>query len=532
MLGYIRSRFLIFILLLASGSVMLLSCEYEQQNSQEEEQLVPLIPEALNAMSFSVSTNDSIAQAYFDQGLQLGYAFGRGDARRSFIEAQQLDSTCAMCYWGEAWASGPYLNNQRDVQPGAYDAVKKAMKLAEAGHTNAMEKSLIAALNTRYNKEDDLTNRAQLDTAYAQAMEKVYQDFTKHPEIATLYAEALFILEPRSGERSVTDPDVTRIVEVLEEAMKENGMHPGLCHFYIHILEASDQPERALSCAEYIGDSIPGASHINHMPSHIWNRVGEWHKSVSANIKAWHTDLKAARGEAFEIYEGHNLHMLAFTAAMDGQGAIAIQAAKDLTKITGSNVQHLLALIRFGRFEEVLELVSRPDGETEGGIWEFAQGYAQLKTGNKGTAQDYLESLKKIANNSEDNYNRHSAKELLGVLGFILEGEILREDSQYNESVKAFEKAIEFYDQFEYSEPESLPFSPRHWLGAVLIDMGDYEKAEEVYRRQLDHHPDNGWSLYGLKKAFAGQGKSVEKVESDFLESWKRSEVWIESAQF
>ncbi|MCW9711708.1 hypothetical protein LQ318_02220 [Aliifodinibius salicampi] len=512
--------------------MMLLSCEYEQQNSQEDEQLVPLIPEALNAMSFSISTDDSIAQAYFDQGLQLGYAFGRGDARRSFIEAQQLDSTCAMCYWGEAWARGPYLNNQWYVQPGAYDAVKKAMELAEAGHTNAMEKSLITALDTRYNKEDDLTNRAQLDTAYVQAMEKVYQEFPGHPEITTLYAEALFILEPRRGERSLADPDVKRIVEVLEEAMKETGMHPGLCHFYIHVLEASDQPERALSCAEYIGDSIPGASHINHMPSHIWNQVGEWEKSVSANINAWHTDLKADRGEAFEIYEGHNLHMLAFTAAMDGQGAISIQAAKDLAKITGSNVQHLLALIRFGRFEEVLELVSRPDGETEGGIWEFAQGYAQLKTGNKDTAQDYLESLKSIANNSEDNYNRHPAQKLLGVLGYILEGEIFRKDKSYIKAVKAFEEAVTIYDQFEYSEPEPLPFSPRHWLGSVLIDMGDYSKAEEVYRRQLEHHPNNGWSLFGLKEALKRQGKPEEEVENDFLESWKRSEVWIESAQF
>jgi hypothetical protein len=275
-----KCRYLFYICLIGVLMIILKSCTNIQQEKQEVGPLVPLLPEALNEMTFPISTNDSTAQAYFDQGLQLGYAFNRGNAIDSFIEAQKRDSTCAMCYWGEAWTKGPYLNNQDKVLDGTSDAISRAVNLAEKGYTNELETALINALETRYNEFDNLNNRTELDTAYAQSMKQVYQEFPNHPEVTSLYAEALFILEPRSEYRDIQDPDVSRIVNVLEESMKQHGMHPGLCHFYIHILEASDQPERALSCAEYIGDSIPGASHINHMPSHIYNRVGEWGKSV------------------------------------------------------------------------------------------------------------------------------------------------------------------------------------------------------------------------------------------------------------
>jgi tetratricopeptide (TPR) repeat protein len=217
---------------------------------------------------------------------------------------------------------------------------------------------------------------------------------------------------------------------------------------------------------------------------------------------------------------------------MDGQGAIAIQAGKDFAKLTDNNMYEALALIRFGRFEEVLELSNRPPGDIPGGIWDFTQGYAHLKVGNIGTARNYLENIKQTAEESETSYRGQKAEDLLGSVGFILEGEILREEKELTMAVEAFNKAVDAYDKLPYSEPETLPFSPRHWLGSVLLEMKEYNKAEKVYREQLEHHPNNGWSLYGLMQSMEGQDKQTKKIQKEFSDSWKRSDTWIPSANF
>lgn len=526
----LKLRFSFFVWIIGL-SLILFSC-HQTQRVDEEKLLIPLVTEALGDNSFPISTDEKRVQLYFDQGLQLGYAFGRGDAKRSFMEAQKIDSNCAMCFWGEAWTRGPYLNNQKQLQKGTYQSIKKAVELADAGYTNNIETALIQALKTRYNKADNLDNRTELDSTYAREMGLVYQQYPNNPDVATLYAEALFLLEPRMAYRDVDDPDVQRIIQVLESTIKNNGMHPGACHFYIHILESSNRPEKALSCAEYIGNSIPGASHINHMPSHIYNRLGQWGKSVEVNLKAWHTDQKAREGEAFAIYPDHNLRMLSFVASMNGQGAIAIQAAKDAAKISGNHMYHALALIRFGRFDEVIHLNSESSDLIPSGILEFALGYASLKLGDMDNAQDILNRLKKMAQNSEAGYRSTPSDLLLGTIAHILEGEIYRERKQMAEAVNSFKKAVSLYDQLGYSEPETLPFSARHWLGSIYLNLKDYQMAETVYRKELEQHPNNGWSLYGLMKSLEGQNKSIVQIKNQFEESWKRSEVWIESARF
>ena len=206
----------------------------------------------------------------------------------------------------------------------------------------------------------------------------------EHPDdldIATLYADALFLLEPRRGTRDAQAPTVRKLHAVLEGILSRDVRHPGACHLYVHATESTAVPGRAEACAEFLGTSIPGASHINHMPSHTWNEVGRWGDSVRANLMAWHSDQKAAVGQGFAIYPEHNLHMLLYAASYDGQGAIAMRAGKDFTKLTGSSFHEVLTLTRFGRFDEVLEITARPRGEVEAGLWDFAQGYARLKTG-------------------------------------------------------------------------------------------------------------------------------------------------------
>lgn len=493
---------------------------------------IGLLSTALGTFHRPISSTNAEAQQFFDQGFQMMYAFARLDAVRSFREAWKRDPGCAICYWGEAWAWGSYLNGPMPAEqsPFAYYAIQKAISLKASA--SPVERDFIDALAPRYVEKFDPKTRRQQDEAYAESMRKLAE---KHPtdlDAVTLYADALFLLEPRRGRRDVNAPNIKRLHGVLESVLAKDNRHPGACHLYVHATESTDRPELAESCAEFLGRSIPGASHIQHMPSHTWNEVGRWADSVRSNLEAWHSDLKADIGEGFAIYPDHNLHMLLYAASMDGQGAIAMQAGKDYTKRTGDTMYQVLTLIRFGRFDEVIEVTKRPEREVPAGAWDFAQGYARLKTGDADFARLYLGRVKKTAETSSQEFRQHPAKRLLGVLAHILEGEILLADKDTAGAIAAFEKAVQLDDELEYDEPEPLPFPARHWLGAALIQEKRYAEAEAVYREDLDQHPHNGWSLLGLRQALTGQGKTDAAVEEDFAKSWARADHWVRWSRF
>ena len=489
---------------------------------------------ALGSFSYQISSKNSKAQAFFDQGVQLKYAFATKDATRSFREAWKADSTCAICYWGEAWSMGAYLNGKlsEDLAPHALAAIRKASELAE-DYASPVEKALIEAMTVRYVEEFDPEKASIQDTAYAKAMAKVYEQFPEDLDVATIYAEALFVLEPRRGTRALDKPEVMRLHEILEKVLKTDITHPGACHLYIHATESTEKPEKALDCARLLGNAIPGASHINHMPSHTYNELGLWGEAVKANIKAWQSDQKAKYGEGFNIYAGHNLHMLLFAASMDGQGAIAMQAGKDHAKITGSTMYEVLTMIRFGRFDEVLEVTERPERRFAGGMWDFAQGYARLKMGEADFAKLYLERVKMNANDTaKADFRGHKIQDLLSVAAGILNGEIYWEAGDLEGAIAAFKGAVDIEDALRWDEPEPMPFAARHWLGAALLEAEKYEEAEKVYREDIADHPHNGWSLFGLLQALKAQGKRDLNAEMDFQESWSRSEVWLRGSKF
>jgi len=486
----------------------------------------------LGTFTRPMSSTNKEAQAFFDQGFQMMYAFAKPEAVRSFRESWKRDQNCAICYWGEAWAWGSYLNAPMSGQeaPHAYAAIQKALALKQ--HADAKERALIDAMAVRYVEKFEASKRADQDRAYADAMQRVSEQYPDDLEIGTLYADALFLLEPRRGLRDVNDPNVKRLHDALERVLSRDVRHPGACHLYVHATESTVNPGRAEACAEFLGRSIPGASHINHMPSHTWNEVGRWGDSVRANLDAWHSDLKASVGEGFAIYPEHNLHMLLYAASYDGQGAIATRAGKDYAKLTGDSFYQILTLIRFGRFDEVLEVTSRPRGEVQGGLWDFAQGYAHLRQGNGDFANLYLARVKKLAETSTAAFRRHSAKNLLGIATGILEGEIHRTAGDLSRAIESFKRAVDLEMALEYDEPEPLPFSPRHWLGAALIEHKKFDEAEQVYRADLKEHPRNGWSLLGLKQALAGKGVTSAEVDADFAASWARADTWIRSSRF
>ena len=493
---------------------------------------MPLLTEALGDYSRPISSDVPEAQAYFDQGMQIMYAFGKADAIRSFREAWRRDPDCAICYWGEAWSWGSYLNAAMatDEGPHAYAAVQKATELRDGA--SPVEQAMIDALAVRYVADYDVEQRRIQDEEYAVAMQAVVDAFPDDLDVATLHADALFLLEERRGYRDIEHPRIDRIRVLLEGVLDRDIRHIGACHLYIHLTESTEQPELAADCAAHLGTAVPGASHLNHMPSHTWNEIGRWGEGVLANIRAWHSDLKAASGQGVAIYPTHNLHMLLFAASYDGQGAIAMRAGKDFTKLTGDNALESLVLLRFGRFDEVLELGAPGQGEYPAGVWEFTQGYARLRNDEPEFAQAHLARLERIASATSARVRFESANDLLTIFAELLRGEIHRAEGDPAAAIESFEHAVELEDTLSYDEPEIFPFAARHWLGAALIEEGDYRRAERVYRDELEDHPHNGWSLYGLREALAARGRTDDAVDADFEQSWARSDVWITASRF
>ncbi len=494
---------------------------------------IPIYTVGLGPYSKKISTTNPEAQALFDQGVQMMYSFAKLDAVRSFRAAWVRDPECAICYWGEGWAWGSYLNGPMlaEHSPFAYAAAKKALAL-KANAKLPWEQAFIGALQARYVEKFDPAKRMDQERAYADAMKKVADAFPNDIDAITLYGDALFLLEPRRGRRDLANPNVQRLHKVLETALAMDIKHPGACHLYVHATESTQDPGKAAPCAEFLGNTVPGASHMNHMPSHTWNEIGRWNDGVRANIQAWHSDLKAGIGEGFAIYPDHNLHMLLFAASNDSQGAVAIQAGKDYARSTGDSMYHVLTLLRFGRFDEILEITKRPERDVNAGLWDFAQGYAKLRTGEVDFARVYLARIKNVEATSKQTFRNHPAKTLLGVASGILEGEILRTTGDTKGALAAFERAVKADDEIEYDEPEPLNFDARHWLGAMQLEAGMAAEAEATYRTELKEHPHNGWSLLGLQQALKAQGKPHADVDKDLEKAWARSDTWIRASRF
>jgi len=515
----------------------------------DHEALTNLRTAVLGTYGWEVTTATPEAQAFFDQGMQFLYSFSMGDAAISFREAQRLDPGCAICFWGEAVALGPNLNaGMRPASaPDAYAAAQEAARLANEGTVTPVERALSEAIAVRYTPEHDAVQRPALDLAYAEAMAAVHEAFPSHPEVATAYADALMLVDTRRGAYSLDDPSVRRIHELLEGVLARDITHPGACHLYIHATEATDQPEKAEPCADHLGTSVPGSSHMNHMPSHTYNRIGRWGDAVQANIEAWHSDQRAAWGDGLSYGAAHNLHMLLFSASFDGQGGIAAQAARDYSRMVSGGEFYLgQVLIRFGRFHEVLELRNPPSDPVNRALWDFSLGYAHLGLGAPDSAAVYLDGIQStIASLPEDaRWGRpggsasfreaHAAADILGAVSGILEGEILRAEGRLDEAIAAFERAVAHQDHFGYDEPEPLVFAARHWLGAALLEAGRPEEAERVYLDSLDQHLHNGWALFGLEQALRDQGRTedADRALERFLDAWTRSDTLLRASRF
>ena len=501
---------------------------------------IPLHEGVLGSYSWTITTAHPAAQDYFDQGARLMFSYATQQARRSFEEAARLDPACAMCWWGQAWSMGPYFNggfagSGRSEVGALLDAAR-----AHSEHATPVERALIEAMEVRHGiaTAEGAGGRAALDSAYAAAMGEVHERFPRDAEVATLYADALMLLEPRRGVWPIEKPAVQRIHRVLEGVLEADPGHPGACHAYVHATETTPKVVEAQRCADLLGSSIPGASHINHMPSHTYNRVGRWGDATAANVEAWETDRRAEEGRGFAIYPSHNLHMLLFSAAMDGQSELSLQAARAYEQYDGPGsigFQSLL-LARFGRFDELLRLAEPGASPLHRGYWHFGRGMAHLRGGSVDSAAHHLAQLDSLAAAAgpDQRFRVHPASDLLAIVSGVLTGEVYRHRGEVDAAVAAMEKAVAVEEGLMYDEPEPLPLLVRDYLGALLLDAGRSDAAETVYREALIQRPNNGWTLTGLEQALRAQSKSTEadKVAAQRQRSWERADLALPASRF
>jgi tetratricopeptide (TPR) repeat protein len=367
-------------------------------------------------------------------------------------------------------------------------------------------------------------------------MGEVADGFPDDLDVQTLHAEALMLLRPRRGSVDLEAPDVRAILPILEGVLRRDIRHPGACHLYIHLLEASSDPGRAEACADYLGDQI-AISHIRHMPSHIYMNIGRYTDAVRSNQRAWHADQMAEHGGPPGVYPSHNLHMLLFAAVLDGQSAVAIQAAKDLSRVQPSWAWYVpVTLAIFGRWDEVLALTDEPADSFQAAMWHYARGMALLRTGDApGAAREVarVEALR-LEVGEDAQFRFHDQRDLLGIPYGILAAEIAHAAGRGEEAIEVLETALAIEDGLVYDEPEPWHLPVRHVLGAVLLDLGRPAEAEVVYRAALADHHDTGWSLLGLEQSLQAQGRIAEARETRaaYERSWSRADIWLRSSRF
>ena len=500
----------------------------------------------LGDLHHPVSTKNASAQEFFDQGLRLIYAFNHDEAARSFQKAAELDPKLAMAYWGIAEAVGPNYNDPASEGrfQQAHQAIQKAVDLS--GNASDSERGYILAMAKRF-PVDPKANRRKAAEDYRDAMREVVKNNPDDLDAATLFAESGMNLHPWG----LWHPDGTpedgteEIVTTLESVIKRDPNHLGALHYYIHTVEASNSPERALAAANRLAALAPAAGHIVHMPAHVYIRTGDYAAAVKANQEAAAADrayLKSsgAQGIYPMMYYSHNLHFIAMCSAMNGDYTEAMKNAQMLAAHVRPHVKEMPPLegfvtipiavdVRFRRWDDILKMPKpSPEMQTETVFWHFARGMALAAKGKPDEAQaDYQVVADAERNTPEDVVFampvNNKTKDVLKIARDVLGAKIALAQRDNASAIAKLQEAVTVQDSLKYNEPEDWFFPVRESLGAVLLMNGDAAAAEKVFREDLDRHPRNPRSLFGLEASLKAQKRDYDAgfVQKRFQSSWK-----------
>ncbi|MDR4479408.1 MAG: hypothetical protein R3B37_06615 [Nitrospira sp.] len=509
----------------------------------------------LGTLHHPITTSSREAQQYFDQGLRLVFAFNHEEAINSFEEAARLDPNAAMAYWGIALALGPNINlpMDREAEKRAYGAVQKAKALA--ARATPRERAYINALTHRYSLAPDASRDAH-DAAYAEAMGQLWANDPTDADAGTLYAEALMDLQPWDYWTPEGRPKgrAREIVSTLERAMALNPDHFGACHYYIHAVEASSNPERALPCAKRLPTLAPGAGHLVHMPGHVYLRLGMYKEAVERNVHAASVDQeylthRPLTGIYPMGYYPHNVHFLWSALSMEGRSQEAINAAQNLqTLVTWDAAKQVPALeeftptlaltfVRFGKWREILALPKPPtDLLYTTAIWHYAHGIALAAMMRFEEADQEHQALATLAETIPGDrvLGVIPVAELVRVAELVVAGEVAARRGETERAIANLNEAAQREDGLRYYEPPLWHIPVRHSLGAVLLQAGRPAEAEQVYRTDLRQHPHNGWALFGLRQSLKAQqqAQAAEAMEERFKQAWARADVELPASRY
>lgn len=522
--------------------------------TESDGQLIPRL-QNLGTHTFPVSTRNTLAQQYINQGLNLAYAFNHAEAHRAFREAARLDPGLAMAYWGQALVLGPNINAMMEPneEPQALEIMQQAKSLMMSA--SPREQALISALEKRYSGKTE--HRVTNDKAYAEAMREVHQHFPDDADIAMLYVESMMDLRPWGYWMLDGTPyeGTAEIVALTEDVLQRNPQHPGALHMYIHLIEPTSTPERAEKAADTLLNLMPAAGHMIHMASHIYQRIGRYADSMKSNQLAIAADENYitqchAQGLYPMVYYPHNIHFLWFAATMDGQSKVAIESAKQAAGKIDDEVLKAIpltaifrvtpywALARFGHWQEILEQPAPPSTNPFLiGSWHYVRGLAFVAMRQPLQAEQELIALRKIMKNpSLDNplLSKNTTSTILSIAPEVLAGEIAAAHGQFDQAIAYLEKAVRLEDALVYTEPSEFHLPPRLALGAILLEAGQPTEAETVYWEDLRRNRNNGWALYGLIQALRAQKKDDQArlIEARFKKAWERADITLQASRF
>lgn len=507
--------------------------------------------EGLGSVHHAVSTSDAEAQRFFDQGLALVYGFNHAEAANSFRWAAELDPKLAMAYWGEALALGPNINLpeiDQDAERAAVKAVRRAQELAGGPGVADAERAYVRALAKRYS-DDPKADLRKHAADYRDAMRELAKAYPDDLDAATLSAESGMNLRPWKLWTKEGKPEegTEEIVATLESVLKRNPDHVGANHYYIHAVEASPAPERALPSADRLGRLAPAAGHLVHMPAHVFIRTGRYADAVRVNQAAIGADDKyischAPQGVYPLLYYNHNVHFVAAAGCMSGQSKLAVAAADRLAANIAPVAKEtppaeflasmpLAVRVRFGRWDEVLA-APQPDAGllVTTATWHFARGMAFAAKGDPAKADAELAAFREASKSAGDRpVGLNAWAGIAPVAEGLLVGRIAMARDDLGAAEAALRKAVAAQDASSYDEPPGWLWPVRETLGRVLLARGDAAGAEQVFRDDLAVNRNNPRSLLGLAESLGKQGKAGEATAAreKFEAAWKDSDVRI-----
>jgi tetratricopeptide (TPR) repeat protein len=508
-----------------------------------------------------ISTRSPEAQRYFDQGMRFLWAFNHDESTRSFAYALELDPSCAMCAWGVALTIGPNYNLSMLAEPRAriaFEATSRARNLAASA--TKVEQALIAALAQRYPNAQPLDPQTAVPVlvSYAGAMRDVAQRFPNDLDVQTLYAESMMNIRAWK----LWNPDGTpaegtaEIVATLESVLARNPMHMGALHYYVHAVEASPHPEKGIAAAERIRGIAPAAGHLEHMPAHIFHRVGRYEQSAQANRNGAAADTAyLAKTTPIDYYPtmyiSHNYQFLAFSTAAEGREAETLDAVRRsrasvsdalLREMPGADwyVAELYAAdVRFGRWDALLsETPPAPDLPGLTGGYLYATSIALAAKNRPAEARERVAQLEKLIDSvpadAPAGAGQNSMRDVLIIGAKMAEARIAAAEGRTEDELRVLGSAVGLEDRLAYDEPAEWFFPVRHVLGAELMRAGRATEADRVYRDDLERHPGNGWALFGLAQALKAEGHAVEALstEAEFHKAWRYATIRIHASAF